>query len=157
MLDHRPHDREGRQRARVERPRGGLRAVGIARRQRPARPVHGVLPAVGSFQVARRGELPEEPAHGNFRPRREAARPDELRGGRSAREIAFEAELMDEPEHGIVRELVEVLGAQDELAREERADRRIGDPFEQRLDVFRAFDHAGDLTTRARAAAGCGD
>ena len=48
MLDHGPHDREGRHRARIDGARLRLGAVRVARRQRPAGPVDGVRSAPAS-------------------------------------------------------------------------------------------------------------
>jgi hypothetical protein len=58
---------------------------------------------------------------------------------------------VNQAENRVVRETVEVLGAEDELRREERPHRRIGDPAEQRFDVLRPRDHGAILRRPERA------
>ena len=53
---------------------------------------------------------------------------------------------MDDPKDGVERETVEVLGAEDELVREELADAQVRDSREQRVEVFGPRRHAADCS-----------
>ena len=151
VLDHRADDGESGQRTGIESARRGFGAVGVSRRERPARAIHRVFRRPLRVEVALRGQLAEEPPQRDLGPGSEPSREDELRGRRPAREVVFEAELVDQPENRFVGEPVEVLVAEDELAREESPDRRIGDALEQRVDVFGAGGHERILALRDRA------
>ena len=67
------------------------------------------------------------------------------------RSIFVEPELPDEPQEHVDREAVEVLGAENEVRREERPDLRIGNAGEQLGQLFRARRHGrilrGDVST----------
>ena len=72
VLDHRADDGEGRQRTGIERARRGFGAVGVSRRERPARAIHRVFRRSLRVEVARRGQLAEAPSQRDLGPRSEA-------------------------------------------------------------------------------------
>jgi len=100
----------------------------------------------GSVRVEEpgRGELGEEPAQRNLRASGEPAPGHEVARGHAARELLLEPEVVDEAEDGLDREAIEVLRAEDELSGEERADRRVLDPGQERVEVLGALGHGED-------------
>ena len=149
VLDHRAHHREGGQRARIDRARLRLGAVGVAGRQRPAGAVdagpHRAGVAVSS-RYPSAASLARNHAMGTRPAARSRARATMLPRPTPRVERGFEAELVDEPEDRVERETVEVLGAEDELVREERRGSPVGDSREQRVEVFGPRRHAADCS-----------
>jgi len=124
-------------------------AIGIARRERPARPIGGLGARARRLEVAGGSELSKEPLERHLGARGEAVPGDDLAHRGIPLELRGEAEFVDEAENEVDSEAVEVLRAQDELGREEGADGGIGDPREQRLEVFHASHHGADSTARS--------
>ena len=152
VLDHRPHDREGRHRPRIDGARLRLGAVRVARRQRAARAVDRIAAGRRNRRYLRPRELAQEPPDRDLGARREPAVRHDPARGRASDERSVEAELVNQAQDGVDREPVEVLGAEDELGREERADRRVGNAREQRVEVLGARRHAADSRPACRPA-----
>ena len=115
--------------------------VGIARGKGRPGAVDGFLPRPLRREIPLGGELAEEPGKRNLGARRVPLLRGDARHGRPAGQRLREPEPMDEPQDHAGREAVEVLGAQDELRREERPDLRVRDAGEERPQVLGARRH----------------
>ena len=147
VLDHGPHDGEGGHRPRIDGARLRLGAVRVARRQRAAGAVGSVAGrSADVIEQALGRELGEEPLDRDPGARRESAVRDDPGRGSPRLERGIEAEVVDDPQDRVDREAVEVLGAEDELVREELADAQVRDAREQRVEVFGPRRHAADCS-----------